>query len=337
MTAVAKRIGLRPVTGLQSLRRPLVALGIAALVLLPFWAPSSYVVNIAILAMTFAVVCTGLNLIFGYAGLLSFAQVGFWGIGAYVSAICAVDLGLSPWLGFVVGGLVATAIALMIGVPALRVSRASFVIVTLSFTLLMGLLARNWVDVTRGPLGIPGLPAPDVTVPGIGNFSGHDPNVFFYIMLAFAVIAIGSIRLIVTSPVGRALKALNQNEPLARSQGIRATRHQMLAFAVSALVTGMAGGLYVFHLSIVDPTIFDVYYVEMMLIIVILGGPGSFWSVIVASGVFTVIPELLRISPDLRLVLFGAVLVGVALLLPGGFGGWLELRRLKAWRRNLSP
>lgn len=336
MTMAAKRNGLRTVWNIMPLRLPLIGLTAVALVLLPAWAPSSYAVNIAILAMTFAVVCTGLNLIFGYAGLLSFAQVGFWGVGAYVSAISAVDFGLSPWLSFLAGGLVAAAVALIIGMPALRVSRASFVIVTLSFTLLMGLLSRNWVDLTRGPLGMPDLPAPSIVLPGIASYSGHDPNVFFYITLAFASAAIGAIYLIVSSPVGRTLKALNQNEPLARSQGIHAKRHQLFALCISALITGMSGGLYVFHLSIVDPTIFDVYYVEMMLIIVILGGPGSFWSVIVASGIFTVIPELLRISPDLRLILFGTILVIAALGFPGGFGGYLEMRRQKAWRRELS-
>lgn len=315
-------------------------IGFIVAVALLVWPPlvgSNYVLNIATLALSFAVLATALNLIFGYAGLLSFAQIGFWGVGAYASAIGAVDFGLSPWISFGVGGLASGMAALVIGVPALRVSRASFVIISLSFTLLTALLARNWVEVTRGPLGMPGLPVPSVTWGDMVVFDGHDPRVFYCIMLGFAAVAIGAIYLVVRSPIGRILLAIKQNEELARSQGINAKAYQLFAFVVSATVTGMAGGLYVLHLSIVDPSIFDGYYVEMLLIIVIIGGAGNFWTVVAAAFVFTIIPELLRFSPELRLVLFGAILVVFALVLPSGLGGYLELRKLKKWRRRLQP
>lgn len=312
-----------------------ISLSVIALAV-PVFAGSNYMLNVGTLALSFAVMATALNLIFGYAGLLSFAQIGFWGIGAYVSAICAVDAGLSPWVAFLVGGLASGLAALAIGVPALRVSRASFVIVTLSFTLLSGLLARSWVDVTRGPLGIPGLPVPSIEWNGTVVINGHDPLVFYCIMLGFAALAIGFVYALVRSPIGRILLASNQNEALARSQGIKVKHYQLLAFSVSGLITGMAGGLYVFHLSIVDPSIFDAYYSEMLLIIVIIGGAGNFWTVIAASFIFTIIPELLRFSPELRLVLFGCVLVATALVLPGGFGGYLRARKLKLWRKRLQ-
>lgn len=324
-----------PVRTAQNL--PIPAAVAIVLALFPFFLGTSYGYNVATLAVSFAVIATALNLIFGYAGLLSFAQIGFWGIGAYASAIAAMDFSLSPWLCFLFGGLVAGITAVIVGVPALRVSRASFVIVTLAFTLLVTLLSRNWIEVTRGPLGIPGLPVPSLYWDERLRLDGHDPRVFYGIVLAFALIAIGSIFIIVRSPVGRILRAIKQNEQLARSQGIKTKSYQLFAFTVSAIVTGMTGGLYVLHLGIVDPSIFDAYYVEMLLIIVIIGGAGNFWTVILAAVIFTVVPELLRFSPELRLVLFGCILVAAALFLPGGFGGYLETRRLKAWRRRLQP
>ena len=310
---------------------------VAALALAPALTGSSYVLNVGSLALAFAVLATSLNLIFGFTGLLSFAQVGFWGVGAYVAAIGSADYGLSPWLAFPLAGAFTGLLAILVGIPALRVSRASFVIVSLSFTLLVTLLSRSWVDVTRGPLGIPGLPAPSIRLGGRVLLDGHDPLAFYLVMLGFAALALGVMFALVRSPIGRILLATNQNEALARSQGINVTRYQLLAFAVAAAFSGMTGGLYIFHLGIVDPSIFDTNYSEMLLIIVILGGAGNFWTVIVAAFVLTAVPELLRFDPELRLVMFGAVLVTAALVLPGGLGGYLRDADLKRWRKDVRP
>jgi branched-chain amino acid transport system permease protein len=133
---------------------------------------------------------------------------------------------------------------------------------------------------------------------------------------------------LVRSRVGRAFIAIKLNQPLAESQGIDPVRYRLLALAISALATGVAGGLYVFHLTIVDPSVFDFYYTESMLIMVIVGGPGSFWGVLVASAAFSVIPDLLRFSADLRMILYGMVLIAAMLMLPRGFGGWPRKRAL---------
>lgn len=101
-------------------------------------------------------------------------------------------------------------------------------------------------------------------------------------------------------------------------------RYKLLAFTFSAFVTGIAGGLFCLYLTIVDPTIFDFYYTEAMLIMVIVGGAGSFWPVIVSAVLFSVVPEVLRFSNELRLVLYGAVLIVVMLLMPNGFAGLLK-------------
>ena len=329
---IASRAALQRAGG-GPLARMLVILPAALVVAaLPLWAPSLYVTNIAILALFFAVASTGLNIIYGYAGLLSFAQVGFWGLGGYASALIATELGWSPWIAFLLAGLVAGVVAVMIGGLALRVSRDAFVIVSLSFTLLLQLLARNWTGLTRGPMGIPGLPAPSVALPFVGSLSGHDPKTFYWIALAFAVAVLCLIHRILRSRIGRTLLAIKHDEALARSQGISVIRYQLLAFVLSALLGGLAGGLYVFHLTIVDPTIFDAYYTQMLLIIVILGGPGYFWPVLCASAAVTVLPEILRMAPDLRMVLFGFVLVVAIQFFPQGAGGYLAARNLRKWK-----
>jgi branched-chain amino acid transport system permease protein len=135
-----------------------------------------------------------------------------------------------------------------------------------------------------------------------------------------------------SSRLGRAMRAIRLNEALAQSQGINPLSYKLLAIVLSAVLAGMVGGLFVFYLTIVDPSVFDFYYTETMLIMVIIGGPGSFWGVLASTAVLAALPDLLRFTTDLRMVLYGIVLIAAMLVLPGGVGGWFERRRLARWR-----
>src|SRR5438094_9525649 len=137
----------------------LVAALVAALAfaVLPLVTSSNYVLGVGISALVFTVAAAALNLIYGFTGLLSFAQLGFWGIGGYTTALSVVTFGGSFWLGLVWAALLNAGLALVVGFPTLRTNRHAFVIVTLTFALLVSLIARDWVDLTRGPLGIPNL------------------------------------------------------------------------------------------------------------------------------------------------------------------------------------
>ncbi|HTY76798.1 MAG TPA: branched-chain amino acid ABC transporter permease [Candidatus Bathyarchaeia archaeon] len=306
--------------------------GVAALFAIPRVTGNEYVLALGVSFATFSVLAGGLNLVYGYTGLLSFAQVGFFGIGGYTAALLVTEQGWSLWTGAAAGGLLATLVGLVIGYSSLRLSRHSFAIVSLSFALLCMIVARDWVSLTRGAMGIPGLPVPSLSLPGWQWRLGR-PSDFYYLLLAFAVLAQALIYVIVTSRLGRAMRAIKLNEPLAESQGIDPLRYKLLAIALSALLAGIVGGFFVFYLTIVDPSIFDFYYTETMLIMVIIGGPGSFWGVLGSSAVLAALPDLLRFTTDLRMVLYGAVLIATMLVFPGGVGGWLERRRLRRWRR----
>lgn len=296
---------------------------LAWLVLLgvPSFTHSEYMLDTGIAIATFAVLSTGLNLIYGYTGLMSFAQVAFFGLGGYCAALLVTRLNCSFWLALPTGAAVATLAGLLIGYSSLRLSRHAFAIVSLSFALLCGIVSRDWVSLTRGSMGIPGLSLP--------GFDG--PAQMYRLMITAAAILLSGFYILISSRLGRALRAIKLNEPLAQSQGIDPLRYKLLAIGVSAAASGVMGALFVFHLSIVDPSVFDFYYTETMLIMVILGGAGSFWGVIGASVVFSIVPDLLRFSSDLRLMLYGVVLVAAMLLFPTGFGGLLQRRRLARW------
>jgi branched-chain amino acid transport system permease protein len=307
--------------------------GLIALFALPLVIDNDYVMALGISFAAMSVLAGGLNLIYGYTGLLSFAQVGFFGIGGYTATLLVVDRGWSLWAGVAVGGVLCIAVALLIGYSSLRLSRHAFAIVSLSFALLCAIVARDWPELTRGSMGIPGLPTPVMDLPGGLRWRIVDPSDFYYLLMGFAVIAHGAIYLVVTSRLGRALRAIKLNEPLAQSQGVNPLSYRLLALALSALLAGIVGGLFVFYLTIIDPSIFDFYYTETMLISVVIGGPGSFWGVLASSAVLAVLPDMLRFTTDLRMVLYGVALIVAMLIFPGGVGGWLYRRQVARWRR----
>jgi branched-chain amino acid transport system permease protein len=307
--------------------------GLIALFALPLVIDNDYIMALGISFAAMSVLAGGLNLIYGYTGLLSFAQVGFFGIGGYTATLLVVDRGWSLWAGVAVGGVLCIAVALLIGYSSLRLSRHAFAIVSLSFALLCAIVARDWPELTRGSMGIPGLPTPVMDLPGGLRWRIVDPSDFYYLLMGFAVIAHGAIYLVVTSRLGRAMRAIKLNEPLAQSQGVNPLSYRLLALSLSALLAGIVGGLFVFYLTIIDPSIFDFYYTETMLISVVIGGPGSFWGVLASSAVLAVLPDMLRFTTDLRMVLYGVALIVAMLIFPGGVGGWLYRRQVARWRR----
>jgi ABC-type branched-subunit amino acid transport system permease subunit len=303
------------------------ALAFAAL---PLLTSSNYFIGIGISALIFTVAAAALNLVYGFAGLLSFAQLGFWGIGGYVSALAVVTFGGTFWMGVLWAALINAMLALLVGYPTLRTNRHAFVISTLTFALLVTLIARDWVSVTRGPLGIPNLPAPEAF--------GHrfdTPAKFYWITWAFSVAMIAFLYALCSSRIGRTMVAIKQNEPLVRAQGISPMPYKLAAFCLSAAITGAAGGVYCFNLRIIDPTFLDFYYMQTFLIIVIIGGAGSFWGVIVAGIALSALPEALRFSEDFRMIIYGVILVVAMFVMPAGVAGWLRERKLAEMREVL--
>jgi ABC-type branched-subunit amino acid transport system permease subunit len=277
------------------------------------------------------VAAAALNLVYGFTGLLSFAQLGFWGIGGYATALTVVTFGGSFWTGLLYAAVLNGMLALVIGYPILRTNRHAFVISTLTFALLAALIARDWVSLTRGPLGIPNLPSPQAF--GVVFDTTHK---FYWIAWAFSVAMIAFLYALCSSRIGRTLVAIKQNEPLVRAQGISPMPYKLASFAISAAITGAAGGVLTFHLGIIDPSFLDFYYMQTFLIIVIIGGAGSFWSVVLSGMALSALPEVLRFSTDFRMVIYGVILVVAMFVLPGGVAGWLRQREITRLREALK-
>lgn len=315
----------RPLTPL------LAAVLLAVACVVPFLGLSAYPMSVAVLALVYVVLAQGLNLIYGYTGWLSFGQVGFWGIGAYTAAILWTRYGFNPWAGVAAGGAMAVAAALVVGLPSLRLSRTAFIIVTLTFSLLLQLLATDWISLTRGPLALPGLPHLQISF-GSHTLTFATAKQFYWVMLVWAIVTLAVVYRIVRSRLGRTLLAIRSDEFLAQAQGIPVLRYKLAAFALAAGLSGVAGGLYGFYLTVVDPTIFGFYFTQAMLVIVVVGGRGSFWGVTLAALVLSAAPEALRWANEWRLITYGVVLVVVVLTMPGGFAGLVKQRFGGRWR-----
>jgi ABC-type branched-subunit amino acid transport system permease subunit len=317
---------------IRSLRPlPLAALATVLLAVLPAIMSSNYFIGIAISGLIFVTAAASLNLIYGFAGLLSFAQLGFWGVGGYCTAIMVMDHGLNFWEALAVAGLLSLVLSFAVGIAIIRTTRHAFVVVTLTFALLIELVARDWAEVTRGPLGIPGLPAPSFL-----GFAFNTPSRFYYIALVFALVSLLFLYALGTSRIGLLLKAVKQNDVLLRSQGIDPGPYRLAAFVIAGVITGIAGGIYAFNLKIIDPSFLDFYYMQTFLIIVIIAGPGSFWGVLLAGAVMVTLPELLRFSDALRMVIYGLILVAVMMGMPRGIAGWIDDRRTLALRKQMQ-
>ncbi|MEP7329681.1 MAG: branched-chain amino acid ABC transporter permease [Betaproteobacteria bacterium] len=304
---------------LDQTRQRLATAGLAVLLLsIPLVVRDSYYLHLFIIAGIFVIVALGLDLIVGYVGQLSLAHAAFFGLGAYASALLSLRLQWSMWIGLPAAALITGVVAFLLGWVILRTRGHRFIIITVAFAELMKLVATNWVDVTRGFMGLPGLQIPNLYVPGIGAIDITSKERFYYVVLAGAVITFVLCRKMVRSSIGRAFVLIRENEVLAESLGISAFRYCMIAFVTGAALAGAAGSLYAHYVGFVSPDLFNFSYVTIMLIMVILGGKGTLIGPALGAVIFTFLPELLRDASHWRMIIFSVILIVTTLFMPRG-------------------
>jgi branched-chain amino acid transport system permease protein len=301
-------------------RRLGLTLTLAAVVSAPAWVWNPYQLHTLIMAEIFAILALSLNLLLGYAGQLSLGHVAFFGLGAYASALLTIKAGWSPWVGLVVATALPAAAGYGIGRLALKLRGAYFVLLTISFAGVVSLVSVNWMELTNGPLGLPGVPPLEIALPGLPPISLRAKAAYFYLVLVAVVGAYLLCLALVRSRVGRALVALRENETLAESVGIDGTHYLVLAAVVSAAMAGAAGGLYAHYTRFVSPEVFLFTYTVTMVIMVVAGGKGTLAGPVVGAVLFTVLPEVLRAltSWQWQMLLYGLLLVGTLFFMPRG-------------------
>jgi branched-chain amino acid transport system permease protein len=293
-----------------------VLLGFALLLALPFAVKSAYHLRLLNFVGINILLVLGLNFILGYAGLLSFAQVGFFLVGAYTGGILSVDYGVSFWFTLPISAAVAGLFAWVIGIPTLRLRGHYFAFATFAFAEIVRLVALNWQEFTHGAVGITGIAAP-----AIGSFEIGSDRSFYYLVLAMVMLGAAVAFRLERSSFGRALFAIKEGELAAESMGIETAKVKMAAFILSAIYAGVAGALYGPLNSVISPDVFSFDVSVVVLVSLLLGGAGTIVGSIVGTVLVTLLPEWLRVLQDYYMVVYGGGIVLLMIFLPSGLLG----------------
>ncbi len=294
-----------------------VAVTVAALVL-PLLVRDPFLTHIMIIVLLYAVLASSLNLIVGYIGQLSLAHAAFLGIGAYWSTILTIDYGWNVWVAMATSGIAAALASVVIGAITLRLEGHYFVLITLAFAEVLRLVALNWVEVTRGPMGFPNVPAPSLNFFGLARFDFSDKAHFYYLILGLLAVNLYVTYRFVHSNMGRAAVAIRENRQLAQSVGVNPFRYALLAFVIGAFFAGLSGAFYAHYITYVGPEVFGFAFTVTMLIMIIVGGKATLVGPVLGATIIAVLLEELRFAKEIRLSIFGILLILSVLFFPNG-------------------
>lgn len=286
-----------------------------------------YLIHLAILFSIYAILGISLDLVVGYTGLLSMTQAAFYGIGAYATAILLTQFGANFFLSIVFGIIITGIISFLIGLVLNKFRGDYYALGSFGFNIIVFSIFLNWQKLTRGPLGIPGIPRPELF--GI-NFS--DNFSFLILALLFLIIIYFISHFIVNSPFGRALKAIREDESATQVFGYNTIYYKLTIFVLSAAMAGIAGSLFAAYITFIDPSSFGLMESIFILAIIILGGLATLRGSILGALFLVLLPEILRfmglptdIAAQMRQLIYGLTLVLLMLYRPQGLIGEYKL------------
>lgn len=299
------------------------AAAIAVLVAAPFGLKPYGIYLLSLWAVT-TIAAIGLNLTLGYAGQISLAQASFVGIGAYTAALLTTQ-GWPLWSAFLLATALCFVIGWLLGYPALRVQHHYLAFVTLSFATLVFLVLRNEEWLTKGVYGISGIPRPIVL-----GWSTKGPVDYYLFCLGILALVSAATWWLIRSPWGRAFTALRENPIRASSLGVDTRRYTLMAFAIGSALGGVSGVLYAPLVQFIEPTAFALNLSLSLLLMVIVGGSGYFFGPFLGTAVSVLLPEWLRFTEGLYLILYAAFVMVLMAFCPSGLLGLAERLRKPA-------
>jgi branched-chain amino acid transport system permease protein len=304
---------------------------VSALVVPIVFYGNRYLLDLAILIVTYTMLGFGLNIVVGLAGLLDLGYVAFYAVGAYSYALIAQDFGLSFWVCLPFAGILAAFAGVLLGFPVLRLRGDYLAIVTLGFGEIIRLTLLNWQNLTGGPNGISGIPRPSffglpfnssahgfAATFGLQYSPTHRVVFLYYLILALALLTNWVTLRLRRLPIGRAWEALREDEIACRALGINTTTTKLTAFAMGAMFGGFAGAFFATRQGFISPESFTFGESALVLAIVVLGGMGSQLGVAVAATVMLGGFELFREFDQYRMLVFGAAMVAIVIYRPRG-------------------
>lgn len=314
------------------------ALGLAAIAvvaaLLRVGAPT-YVLYIANVLLTYAVLAIGLDILLGRAGQFAFAHVAFYGIGIYTTALITNNFGLPFLVGMIAGSILAALVAIVIALPATRLRDVYLALATFAFAEAAQWVFNSWDSLTKGPNGLRIKPA------DLFGFTIANDRDAFIAVLVVALAAIATTVLIARSSLGRSMRAIRESEHVALASGIDVRRVKIVAFAISGAYAGIAGGMFTLFQSFIHPDTLGFETIVLILTMVVVGGLGTIPGVLLGVLLLGLLPEALRDLRQYQELVYGLILIAAVIFMPRGVWGVVTdiagRRRAKAKTRPAAP
>jgi branched-chain amino acid transport system permease protein len=286
-------------------------------VIIPTFA-SNYVLEVFTNAFFYIVLCLGLNIVVGYAGLLDLGYAAFFAVGAYTTGILTSHFGMNFWLTIPFSILFSIMAGVIIGGPTLRLRSDYLAIVTLGFGEITRIAARN-LEITGGASGLIGIDRPSLF--GLKLYQIHH---FYFIFFVLVILAIFVSYRLYHSRLGRAWEYIREDEDAAEAMGIDRVRYKLYAYILGAIFGGIAGSFFAVKMTAISPETFLFTQSAMILLAVVLGGMGKIQGVIVGALLLVIFPEVFRNIGDTRMLFFGIVLLIIMIFRPQGI--WPDRR-----------
>lgn len=282
----------------------------------------SHYLDVMVFAGIFSLVSIGLSMLMGYGGQISMAQAAFFGIGAYTSGILTSHFGINPWAAMPVGILASSLVAWLIGIPALRLKGHYLAMATLGFGVIVTIVLNEEVEWTGGPSGMGDIPG--LSLAGVKITSDI---AYYYLVWAMVFLALIFCFHILHSRVGRALRAIHEEEMAAEAMGVPTARFKVQVFVLGAALAALAGSLYTHYVTFLNPASFNLMWSIRFVLMVMVGGMQSLWGALLGTILMTFVGnEWLHVFADFEILAYGAILLLVALFLPRGLVSLMSLR-----------
>jgi len=291
----------------------MVVIALAALVLLlPLVLPSAFYLRIAALVFINALAVIGLNLLMGFAGQVSLGHAGFFGIGAYAVTLGPAYLGLPVWASLIGGAVFSALLAFIVGQPILKLRGYYLAVATLGLGLLISMVFTNEADITGGPNG---MEVPRLVVFG---WRAYGSQTWYWISGVSLVIGAWIAVNLITSPTGRAFRAIHDSETAARVLGIDVPRYKLLVFVMSAVYAAIAGSYFSLFDGFVTPDTTGFIRSIEFVVMAVLGGLGSILGSITGAAILVILPQVLTVFHEYEHIMLGFIMIVFMIFLPGG-------------------
>jgi branched-chain amino acid transport system permease protein len=298
---------------------------------LPLLVRGDYYLSILVFMGINSLIVMGLSMLMGYAGQISLGHAAFYGIGAYCTGVLTTHLGLSIYLSFFSGIILSILVAIIVGIPALRLKGHYLAVATLGIGEIVFIIFNELTEFTGGPSGLSNIPGIH-----LGNFQFNSSFRFYYLVWGINILALFFSLNIIHSRVGRALRSMHGSETAASAMGVNLSFLKIQVFILSAVFASIAGSLYAHFVSFISPNNFGLMISIMFLMMGVIGGIHNIWGALLGASLLTFLPEYLRVFNQYDILIYGAILLAILLFVPQGLleGTPILIRKLFRQRKR---